>query len=265
MQDLLTYNLSDPVPSKAERKLAGALVLLTINEFHWCRYHGPEILVVAGLVCLRCAMHVLGSCNCAACVVRSRAGRARQAAWGATSAGASCHGRGSMDCGKMIMSCTTRIVHQYRGSWRGMPILCWYQLEVRDALALAVALLRGCVMALGRNARWNWGRGISGLRGRHCGITGQLGAFSRGIKDGGMMGGITGSRRGLDSNHWSKMMPGMKGLCTEKIFHRDVYGRTGHKDLITCSCGPTLTTVLISNWPLPPSREHITNHFVFND
>ena len=162
-----------------------------------------------------------------------------------------------------------------RCSWGAPPELCinigeaggvcrYCSLKL-DALALPVALLRGCAMALGRNASWNWGRGISGLHGRHCGITGQLGAFGRCIKDRGMMGGITGSRRGLGSNHWSKMMPAMKGLSTEQIFHRDVYGRTRHRDLITCSCGPNLTTVLISNWPLPPSREHITNHFVLKD
>ena len=60
------------------------------------------------------------------------------------------------------------------------------------------------------------------------------------------MGGITGSRRSLDCDHWSKMMPGMKGLSIEKIFHGDVYGRTGHRDLVTCSCGSTWTMVLFS-------------------
>ena len=104
-------------------------------------------------------------------------------------------------------------------------------------------------MALGQNARWHWGcgvwggwgvvwmvvvavvgwgggggGGIVGRHGGHFGITGQLGAISKGVTIGGMMGGITGSRRSLDCDHWSKMMPGMKGLSIEKIFHGDVKG-----------------------------------------
>ena len=46
---------------------------------------------------------------------------------------ASCHSQRSPYCGKLLVRCTPRIVHEYRGSWEGMLILC-IELEVGDAL-----------------------------------------------------------------------------------------------------------------------------------